>query len=303
MVEAPIHSKEELEAQRLVAIENFRRERMEEPLEEYLTAFEHYLGTTEELLESTVDLAHLEGQALGIITNKEHFYALRYLAGPPISLDDLVTLASITSLAPKKLSADPATVKRIVQTIQIGLDRKRFPWISEGREPTEGERQGAVLATAALMAAARVSADRRNAGKDAQETKVEEQLLRAGLTKVPTRTIYTHADAPNAGEFCRESLLVYRKADFVVRLYDSRILAIECKVSNSSTNSIKRLNNDIAAKAEDWLGQLGSQGVVPAGVIGGVYKLKNLVAAQERGLALFWGHDLAALTDWIDSTK
>ena len=35
----------------------------------------------------------------------------------------------------------------------------------------------------------------------------------------------------------------------------------------------------------------------------GVYQLHHLLDAQERGLTLFWSHDLGALTNWIARTK
>jgi hypothetical protein len=65
-------------------------------------------------------------------------------------------------------------------------------------------------------------------------------------------------------------------------LWDRRIMAIECKVSNSSTNSVKRLNRGAAGKAEKWLHEFGALGVVPVAVLSGVYKLHNLVGAQTR---------------------
>jgi hypothetical protein len=80
-------------------------------------------------------------------------------------------------------------------------------------------------------------------------------------------------------------------------------MAIECKVSNSATNSVKRLNNDAAAKAEAWRRDFGTLQVVPAAVLGGVYKIHNLQDAQDRGLALYWAHDLDELIHWIESTK
>ncbi len=80
-------------------------------------------------------------------------------------------------------------------------------------------------------------------------------------------------------------------------------MPIECKVSNSSTNSVKRLNNDAAVKAETWRNDFGQNQVVPTAVLGGVYKLHNLLDAQRRGLALYWEHDLAALTSWINGTR
>ena len=38
-------------------------------------------------------------------------------------------------------------------------------------------------------------------------------------------------------------------------------------------------------------------------VLGGVYKLHNLVHAQERGLSLFWAHNLQRMLEWIDETR
>ncbi len=80
-------------------------------------------------------------------------------------------------------------------------------------------------------------------------------------------------------------------------------MPVECKVSNSSANSVKRLNNDAAAKAEEWRHDYGAMVVVPVAVISGVFKLHNLMDAQSRGLTIFWGHNLQAMMDWIDTTR
>lgn len=66
---------------------------------------------------------------------------------------------------------------------------------------------------------------------------------------------------------------------------------------------MKRLNNDAAVKATSWKVDFGVLQVVPSAVLGGVYKLHNLLDAQNRGLTIFWAHDLKPLTDWITSTK
>ena len=44
MIDPPQWAKEHLEADRIKAIELFRKERMEEPLEDYLEAFDQYQG-------------------------------------------------------------------------------------------------------------------------------------------------------------------------------------------------------------------------------------------------------------------
>lgn len=301
MIDPPRWTAAQLEEARRTAIQRFREERFEEPLELYLEIFEEYQGHLDDLLESTVDLAELEESALEILSDKDLLWAFRFLAGPPISADDLKTLAE-ASLAPTRLRGDPEMTRRIVEVVRLGLDRRRFPWVAEGREPTEAERNAAVLASAALIATSRIQANRRNLGKKAQEAAVKKTLA-AKLEEVSARTINTLDDAPVVGEFCGESMLGERKADVVVRLWDHRVLAIECKVSNSAVNSIKRLKNDAAAKAEVWTKDFGDRHIVPAAVLSGVYDLHILEDAQARGLSLFWAHALADLTGWIASTK
>lgn len=78
-------------------------------------------------------------------------------------------------------------------------------------------------------------------------------------------------------------------------------MAIECKVSNSAINSVKRLNREAAGKAEKWIYEFGALNVVPVAVLSGVYKLHNIKSAQDRGLTVYWAHDLNELLDWIDA--
>lgn len=295
-------SDEQLEVDRQVSITRFREERLREPLEQYLETFDTYRGVVEDLLEATVDLTKLSPPEMDVLTDPVLLEALRYLAGPPISKDDLEVLAD-GSLSPKQLRADPDMALRVVETILVALDRRRFPWVAEGREPSEAEREGAALASAALLATQRLSTSRRSESKDAQEQSVADALARAGFQEVPTRTIKTLDNAPHEGEFCRESLFGTRKADFVVGLWDGRKMPVECKVSNSSTNSVKRLNNDAAVKATRWMEEFGTVQTVPAAVIGGVFKAHNLKAAQGSGLTLFWAHNLDAMLDWIELTR
>lgn len=296
---------DQLEADRKQAQEQFARERMLEPLEEYLGQFDRVQDVLEDLIESTVDLTELESQALEILTDPAKLEGFRYLAGPPVSEDDLKTLADAGSIAPRTLRTNPDLVRRLVAMIRDGIDRRRFPWVTEGCLPTEAERNAAVLVSAALIATRRTETSRRNEGKRAQEEHVRRALLDHGFAEVrlPGNVVDALAEAPQPGQFCREVRLGTRKADLVVGLWDRRVMPIECKVSNSSTNSIKRLNNDAAAKAEAWVDQFGRTQVVPVAVLGGVYKLLNLEQAQDRGLTLYWAHRLDDLANWIGRTR
>jgi hypothetical protein len=78
----------------------------------------------------------------------------------------------------------------------------------------------------------------------------------------------------------------------------------EAKVSNNSTNSVKRLNNDAAAKARQWTQEFGTQNVVHAAGLAGVFKLHNLRSAQNQDrLTVFWAHRLDAIAEFIEATK
>ncbi len=313
MIDPPLWSKEQLTEDRMKAIAVFRKERTEEPLEDYLEAFDGYQGYVKELLEATVDLAQLDIRALEVLTDPNLLEVFRYLAAPPISEDDLKALAEAPSLAKGQLRKRPEDVKHLIDTVRLVLDRRRFAWVIEKRDPTEAEKGAAVMASAALLAARRVETKRRTTGKTQQEAYVKQVLSDIGLKEVKRRSIPNVTLAPSAGEFCGESLLGLPKsdpkadkgrlADIVLRLWDHRLMPIECKVSNSSLNSLKRLNNDAAVKAGTWKRDFGLHQVVPTAVLSGVYDLHNLLDAQERGLTIFWAHNLKPLTDWITRTK
>lgn len=294
---------EQLELQRRVSITAFRGERMEESTGSYLDSFEAARRAVEELLATTADLTDVSGEARKrLLSDASQLDAMRYAAGPPISADDLKTLAD-ASLAPARLARDAEMAHRVIETILLALDRKRFPWVADGRSPKSNEREAAVLASAALIATQRLATERRSTGKNRQERAVADALSEEGLERVAARSIPTLGEAPGAGQFCPESRLGSRKADFVVGLWDGRTMAIECKVSNSSTNSVKRLNNDAAVKAKRWTAEFGTLQVVPAAVLAGVFKRHNLEDAQNDGLTIFWAHDLASMAAWISRTR
>lgn len=83
-----------LESDRLAAIDVFRRERMTEPLEQYVEAFDDHRAAVEDLLEQTVDLSQLADPPVDVLTDQALLDAVRYLAGPPLSADDLKVIAT-----------------------------------------------------------------------------------------------------------------------------------------------------------------------------------------------------------------
>ena len=87
----------------------------------------------------------------------------------------------------------------------------------------------------------------------------------------------------------------------MARLWDDRMLPIECKVSNSAVNSFKRLNDTTVSKYTAWIDAFGQSNVVPATVLAGIYSPANVIAAQDVGLAIFWSHRITTL-DNLEST-
>lgn len=280
-------------------IEVFRFERLNEAREDYTSHFDEARSAIEDLLELSTDLTALEQTGRAALADAGYLEALRYIAAPPVSTDDLETLSGV---AAGDFAAD-GQWPVVIATVLALADTRRFPWLVDGRQPAETDRHAAILSTAAQIASRRILTARANEAKAAQEELVRTALIASGFTEVPPRAINTLRTAPDPGQFCGESMLGSRKADIVIGLWDDRVLAVECKVSNSRINSIKRIKNDAAVKARRWIEEFGELLIVPAAVIAGVYHPPNLVSAQREGLTIWWSHDIAQMISWIDRAR
>lgn len=302
MTEPPIWTAAELAADVERAKAAFRSRRLREPLELYSRFFESFApivaGMIDRLPSLTGD-ASLNAEAVAdIIADNELRTAFRYLAAPPISEDDLKTLAE-TNLSATALRSDEEQARRVRETVLQVIDPHRFPWLADGRSPTESERLQAIVSSAALIATRKVETARRSDAKNEQELAVKESLLQAGLVEVHAREIPMLDAAPQSAEFCGECGFGGTRADLVVRLPDGRVAAIECKASNSAVNSYKRINHEALSKARTWLEAFGSRQVVPIAVIDGVFNPANLATAQSAGLTIIWRHRLADLGELV----
>jgi hypothetical protein len=242
---------------------------------------------------------------IGELLRDDHMRAaLRYLGAPPISEDDLKTMVG-SSLAWTlvRRSAERATAIRDV-VVQI-LDPKRFPWVTAGRLPSEEEQRSTILASSVAAAAQRVQTSRRSDERRLLEGAVRGLITGMHFTSVPIRRIESlRRDAPRPGEFTARSCIVGEdEADIVVGLMDHRVLAIECKASNSEINSRKRINKEIGQDARNWVARFGTDDFVPAGAIQGVFKPSYIAAAQETPLVFFWGHRLEDLREFVTASR
>ena len=283
----------------------FRKRRLEEPLQLYTEYFESFKEVFDILIDQLPTLAEdpLESDAVAsVLQDSDKRTAFRYLAAPPVSEDDLKTLAE-TTLSAAALRSDPQQARRVRDTILQIIDPFRFPWIAERRSPTEEERSRAIIASASQVAARKVETARRSYAKEQQEQAVKSLLLVQGYTEAPRRDIPLLDVAPSPGEFCGESKLGETRADLVIRLLDRRAMPLECKVSNSAVNSFKRINHEAAGKARTWIEQFGKRQIVPCAIIHGVFNPANLESAQAEGLAIIWSHRLQDLAEFVGTIR
>ena len=285
--------------------DEFRSRRLGEPLARYLAAFDAAQTVQTELISGLEGALALDPSGVALLARlwatDAGRTAYRYLAAPPISEDDLETLAE-ARLAPSSARPESPALARLSDVMRTTLDPRRFPWVALARPPTPAELSAAILASTTLAATQRVHTLRRGDEKSMVEGSVRGLLIGMGWQAAahrPARGVQNLInDAPPLRSFLTQVNLGADNADVLVRLDDGRLLAIECKGSNSEINSRKRLNKEAAQNARAWLSGFGGQ-VVPAVALQGVFKDRYVVEAQDTPLLIFWGHRLDDMCDFI----
>lgn len=297
-LEPPHLTEEQLEKDRLEALAAFIKERGQEGTKAYQAAFSEIEPVVRRLFDATTDLRDFRGDVFR--SDPELLPAARYLAGPLISADDLETLVGgrLGRRAP-----EPDVAVRVADVLRSAWDPIRFPWLTEERAPKTSERQTAIRWTTGIWAIERLRTQRRTESSRKQEAAVASALTKAGYREGPRLRTMDMLDALPRGTFTREVTLAGSKCDIPVRLLDGRLLALECKVSNSALNSVKRLIRETGGKARAWRNAFGLQAITGA-VLAGVYKLGNLLDAQENyGIAIFWELRLRALQQFVTRAR
>lgn len=281
----------EIRDQAAIARGIYANRRPGEGRDAYRSAYASAVIKVRDLLEASRDLTDLNA---ALSARQALLDSARYVDAPPISADDLATISGF-----KKGVRTPDAVAARTAVIGAGIDPDRFPWVvaQPPRTPTEAERDAAVSGTAALIAAQRAITVLRNMWAHRQEQAVADVLSAKDYQQIPRRRIVAMPDLP-AGMFCPESKVFDKKCDVPVGLRNGRYLLIECKVSGSEVNSYKRLNHETVSKRDTWERGFAAQAYTAA-VLGGVFSPANVLAAQDRGVSIFWEHDLSPLADFL----
>lgn len=296
-VDPPRWSNAELKAGRDRAEILFTQLRREEGPRTFERMYHALRPEVEALFEASGNLRQLTGRVF--LDAPYAWQAARYVCGPPISQEDLWTLvggSKFTKGVPPQLADDTAEAIRVV------IDRVRFPWVEEERDPGADERERALQSTTLLWASQRLGTERRGEASTRQERVTGEALASAGLTFDGTRSRVQLLDDMARGTYSRERVVSTSKCDVPVRLRDGRLFALECKVSNGPKNGWKRINREVGGKATNWRDAFGAN-LITGVVVAGVFDLSALTSARDQGVVIFWEHDLQPLVDFVSAAS
>jgi hypothetical protein len=297
----------ELIEQAQIALDEFVTRRLAEPGGKYLALVQARRRAIVRLFKalSGIDPANPDAAVVRkILLDTEMFAALRYVTGPPVSEDDLgvIVTRNVKGFNKTDLRKSDQLPVDVLALICSVADPYRFPWIADRRAPSRRELRDAIQATMTLHATQLLQTERRGYGKEV-ERRFEIRLTELGFSKVATPNkakITAPIHYPTYPNFYGECTVHGRKVDLFIALPTGRMIALEAKDSSSALNSVKRLNNDTAAKARHFATQAGMN-IINVALLSGVFKVESLISAQASGLYLVWSHDLDGFIEWVKS--
>lgn len=248
---------------------------------------------------------YLHDPAKALQRNGLHMLAFRQFMAPPMSQDQFQLVCPTwnkrSEFAGRVLT--PVQAAAASATFLDWLDRAAAPWVGSSHLPNRAELRNALQRTSVLIAQQRVQTLQRNRASAAQESAVVTLLLGMGWTKEQSRLIDTRA-AVSERTFMHKTRFATatttpQEVDVACGLSGTIVAAIECKVTNDETNSVKRVN-DVLKKARAWHQHWGSF-VETVAVLQGVIAAKDVDRLSDDNVHVFWSHDLAALEAWLNS--
>jgi hypothetical protein len=249
-----VWTNQELNDQARVALGEFVDRRLAEPGGKYLTHIEARRRAIVRLFKALngIDPNNPDPQIVrALLLEDDLFDALRYVAGPPVSKDDLGVLVTrdIKGFSKTSLRTKDELPGQVLQLICRLADPYRFPWVADRRPVRSHELRTAIRSTMTLHAAQTLATERRGYGK-LVEKRLETRLIELAFTKAkaPNQAkISAPMHYPKYPQFYGECTVHGRKVDLFIALPDGRMIAVEAKDSSSGLNSVKRILNDTAA--------------------------------------------------------
>jgi hypothetical protein len=247
---------------------------------------------------------YLRDVAGALQANGGHMLVFRHLMAPPKSQDQFKLRAPLWSKNSEN-NRRPLDRHAALQTEAVfaewrddGVGR----WLARNLPPSRSELRDTLARASVLIAQKEVETAQRNRLANAQERSVIELLEARGWSRMPGMQIDRRA-ALAAKHFAHKTRFATsgnttQEVDIACGLGASFVLAMECKVTNDETNSVKRVN-DVIKKANAWKLHWGSF-VEPAALLQGVIKPGDVQRLSDGGVRVFWSHDLEDFADWLD---
>lgn len=232
-----------------------------------------------------------------------HMLVFRHLLAPPTSQDQFLLLVPEWPKASEKSGRGlpPETAEIVAATLRDWIDPGIASWLFSAKSPTVREIRQLYERASSLIASGRFATDKRTQISNRQEQALLDVLTKRGWNRVPSRIVEEQSTL-QAFEFMHKTRFATKtqpqEVDVACGLGKSCVLAVECKVTNDETNSVKRIN-DVLKKANAWKDHWGNF-VKAAALLQGVIKPTDVKRLEDAGIAVFWSHDLARFEQWLD---
>jgi len=232
-----------------------------------------------------------------------HLSVLRALFAPPISQDQMRLIAP---LYPKSAEKTGAALKhdaadQFASTFLMRRDRHLTAWLEGNGNPNRRQIKRVLDTLTPMISGQIFNTVRRNRLSAEQEVAVQTMLLAKGWTMENAGKLSIPGDLPPAhfmrNARCMASPTAVKDVDIACGVKSTLLLAMECKVSNDETNSVKRVS-EVLDKAKSWQKQWGGF-IQTAALLQGVIAYKEVKRLLETDVEVFWSHDLQLLADWL----
>lgn len=241
--------------------------------------------------------------AAGLAQSGSHMAVLRHLMAPPISQDQFSLLCP---QYPKRSEITGAGIGdeaalAVAAAFMQGRDRHITRWLNGIRQPTLSQVRNLLRAVVPLLSVQNVATLRRGRMSVEQEGAIIQLLHARGWNRQTSGLISSLTDV-KLKHFLHKTRFATKgrpqEVDIACGLPGTVVLAMECKVTNDETNSVKRIN-DVLKKATAWQLHWGSF-VRTAALLQGVIAFKDVERLLDANVEVFWSHDPAMFESWLD---
>lgn len=257
-----------------------------------------------EILKTLIETEYLRDLSASLTTTGRHLLVLRHLFAPPISQDQLKLILPSYPKGAEKNSTKLS--KAAADGFAWEFARRRDPaltaWLAGNSDPSRPQVRRVLHTLTPMISSQIFNTMRRNRLSNEQEQAVEDLLVAKGWAKAVSVAVNNPSDlAPN--HFMRKTRCKTRTAtkevDIACGVNPSLLMAMECKVSNDATNSVKRVS-DVMDKTKAWNDKWGGF-IQTAALLQGVVAYKDVARLLDSDVLVFWSHDLQPLSDWLDA--